>query len=333
MPELRRDPIINRWVIIAEDRARRPHDFVVEHAAPQGGFCPFCEGHEARTPPEVFAFRAGGSAPNTPGWRVRVVPNKFPVLQVEGDVEKRAHGMYDRMRGLGAHEVFVETPRHETSITALPDAHVAEILHAYKARLCDLKRDRRLLYGMLFKNVGLAGGASLEHTHSQLIATPVVPRRVVEELEGSRQFFDYRGRCVYCDIVDQEMSSDERMVMATERFVVVTAYAARFPFEMWLLPRRHQSHFEALTSEETDELAFVLRRVLRRLERALENPPYNYLLHTAPFNAESLDSFHWHLEIIPRVTRTAGFEWGTGFYINPVPPETAAEFLRKMEDA
>jgi UDPglucose--hexose-1-phosphate uridylyltransferase len=210
---------------------------------------------------------------------------------------------------------------------------VAEVLNAYKARLLDLKRDRRLHYGMLFKNVGLAGGASLEHTHSQLIATPVVPRRVIEEVQGSRRFFDYRDRCVYCDIIDQEMSSDERMVMSTDRFVVVTAYAARFPFEMWLLPRRHQSHFEAMTPEETEELAFVLKRVLRRLERALEKPPYNYLLHTAPFNAESLDSFHWHLEIIPRVTRTAGFEWGTGFYINPVPPETAAEFLRKMEDA
>ncbi len=328
MPELRKDPIIGGWVIVATDRAQRPHDFHVPKEVSRGGFCPFCEGNEKKTPAEIYAIRDPGTAPNEPGWRVRVVPNKFPVLRVEGNVEKRAHGMYDRMRGLGAHEVFIETPEHLTSMTPLSDAHVADILTAYQARLIDLQRDGRMRYGMLFKNVGAQAGASLEHTHSQLIVTPVVPRRVAEEINGARRFYDYRDRCVYCDIIDQEMSGDERVVMTTDHFVAVTPYASRFPFETWILPRRHESHFERSRRPEIEDLAFTLKRVLKRIEGALDCPPLNYMIHTAPFNVAPLDHYHWHIEIIPRVTRTAGFEWGTGFYINPVPPETAAEYLR-----
>jgi len=332
MPELRKDPIIGRWVIVATERAARPHDFQTEPTAKKGGFCPFCTGNEGRTPPEVYAVRNPGTAPDTPGWKVRVVPNKFPVLRIEGDVEKRAHGMYDRMQGLGAHEVFVETPEHLTTLTPLPDDHITLVLEAMRSRLNDLKRDRRMEYGMLFKNVGLAGGASLEHTHSQLIVTPVVPRRVQEEINGSRRHFEYRDRCVYCDIIDQEMSVDERMVMATDRFLAVTPYASRFPFETWILPRKHASHFEDSDRDALEDLAFILKRVLLRIEGALENPPLNFMIHTAPFRSGPLEHYHWHIEIIPRVTRTAGFEWGTGFYINPVPPEAAAEYLRQSSE-
>jgi galactose-1-phosphate uridylyltransferase (family 1) len=328
--ELRKDPVIDRWVIISGLRNNRPHDFKVDSPKRESDFCPFCEGNEKKTPPEIYAIRREGTVANDPGWRVRVVPNKFPVLTVEGSVEKRAHGMYDRMRGLGAHEVFIETPRHLTSITELPEEGVRDVLSAYRARLLDLERDSRLRYGMLFKNVGALGGASLEHTHSQLIATPVVPRRVMEELAGAQRFFEWRDRCVFCDIIDQELSDEERLVLKTERFVAITPYAARFPFETWILPRRHSSHFEASSAADIEELAFVLRRVLRKLELALKTPPYNYMFHTAPFQTPPLPSFHWHIEVIPRVTRTAGFEWGTGFYINPVAPETAAAFLREM---
>lgn len=328
MPELRKDPVIGRWVIIATERAQRPHDFHAPKETPKGGFCPFCEGNEKKTPAEVYSIRREGTRPDEPGWQVRVVPNKFPVLRIEGNQEKRAHGMYDRMRGLGAHEVFIETPVHMTTMTPLSDAHVTGILTAYQARLFDLARDGRMRYGMLFKNVGKEGGASLEHTHSQLIVTPVVPRRVEEELSGARRFYEYRDRCVFCDIIDQEMSTDERMVMTTDHFVAVVPYASRFPFETWILPRRHESHYERSSPQELEDLAFILRRVLRRIEGALENPPLNYMIHTAPFNVDPLDHYHWHIEIIPRVTRTAGFEWGTGFYINPVPPESAAEYLR-----
>jgi UDPglucose--hexose-1-phosphate uridylyltransferase len=251
---------------------------------------------------------------------------------VEGDLEKRAHGMYDRMRGIGAHEVFIETPEHETNLTALSDSHVAEVLLLYRERLVDLQKDGRMAYGLLFKNVGRAAGASLEHTHSQLIVTPVVPRRVSEEISGARRFYDNRDRCVYCDILDQEMSVDERLVMVTDRFVAITPYASRFPFETWVLPRRHSARFESSTQEELDDLGFLLKRVLGRIEVALDRPPYNYMIHTSPLREDPKEHFHWHLEIIPRVTKTAGFEWGTGFYINPVPPEAAADFLRKTGD-
>jgi UDPglucose--hexose-1-phosphate uridylyltransferase len=332
MPELRKDPIIGRWVIIATERAKRPHDFRTESEEPKGGFCPFCEGNEQKTPPEVFAMRDTGSYKDAPGWRVRVVPNKFPVLRIEGEPEKRAHGMYDRMRGIGAHEVFIETPQHITTMTPLPDDHVAEIMFSYKARLKDLRKDPRLQYGMLFKNVGSAAGASLEHTHSQLIVTPIVPRRVMERLAGAQRFYEFHDRCVYCDIIDQELSVNERLVMETDRFLAVAPYASRFPFETWILPKRHCPRFELATAEELTDLGFLLKRVLRRIETALENPPYNMMLHNLGFNMPDYDHYHWHMEVIPRVTRVAGFEWGTGFYINPVPPEDAASFLRKTND-
>lgn len=332
MPELRKDPVIGRWVIVAEERAKRPTDLITPEEPSSPGFCPFCPGHESKTPPEVFAYREPGTARDGAGWRVRVVPNKFPVLRVEGALDKRAYGMYDRMRGIGAHEVFIETPEHLRSLTPLSDRHVADILTAYRERLLDLCRDDRLKYGMLFKNVGRAAGASLEHTHSQLIVTPVVPRRVSDELEGARKHFEYRGRCVFCDIIQQELGMDERIVMVTDRFIALAPYASRFPFETWILPREHASHYETLRSPEIEDLAFVLKRVLTRLEGALGAPPYNYMVHTGPFNGGALDHYHWHIEIIPRLTRTAGFEWGTGFYINPVPPESAAEYLRKTPD-
>jgi UDPglucose--hexose-1-phosphate uridylyltransferase len=319
-------------VIIAEERAMRPHDFHREKEPSKPGFCPFCEGNESKTPPEIAAIRAAGSAPDGPGWSVRVVSNKFPVLRVEGDLEKRAHGMYDRMRGIGAHEVFIETPKHETNLTVLSDSHVADVIRLYRERLVDLRKDSRMAYGLIFKNVGQAAGASLEHTHSQLIVTPVVPRRVTEEINGARRFYEYRDRCVYCDILDQEMSVDERLVMVTDRFAAITPYASRFPFETWVLPRRHSSRFESLTQEEIEDLAFLLKRVLGRIEIALDEPPYNFMVHTSPLREEPTEHYHWHLEIIPRVTKTAGFEWGTGFYINPVPPEAAADFLKKTAE-
>jgi UDPglucose--hexose-1-phosphate uridylyltransferase len=332
MPELRKDPVIGRWVIIATERAKRPHDFHGDPEPPKGGFCPFCGGNETKTPPEVFAYRAPTSSPDEPGWRVRVVPNKFPVLRIEGEPEKRAAGMYDRMQGIGAHEVFIETPQHLTSMTPLSDPEVTEIMRSYKERLIDLAKDPRLHYGMLFKNVGLAAGASLEHTHSQLIVTPIVPQRILERLSGARRFYEFHDRCVYCDIIDQELSVESRLVMETESFLAITPYASRFPFETWVLPKEHSSRFESTSNADLADLGFLLKRVLGRIEKALEHPPYNFMIHNTGFRMPDYEHYHWHIEIIPRVTRVAGFEWGTGFYINPVPPEDAAEFLRNTND-
>jgi UDPglucose--hexose-1-phosphate uridylyltransferase len=323
--------VLGRWVIIATERAARPSDFKSEAQPPKSGFCPFCKGNEAKTPPEIMAYREAGSRPNEGGWRVRVVPNKFPALRVEGDLGKVGYGIYDMMNGIGAHEVIIETPEHQTSLAPLSEANIREVLWAYRDRLVDLKKDRRLVYGMVFKNVGSVAGASLEHTHSQLICTPIVPRTVVGEMNGAQEFFRYRGRCLFCDMIQQEVDSAKRVVLDGPQFVSFAPFASRFPFETWILPRQHSSHFENLQRMEVDELARTLKVVLTKLERSLENPPYNYILHTAPFNTADLEHFHWHIEIIPRLTKVAGFEWGTGFYINPVPPEKAAEFMRGVE--
>ena len=210
MPDLRKDPIVGRWVIIATSRAKRPHDFDTTPQRLKGRFCPFCEGNEDKTPNEIIAYRRPNTQRNRPGWRVRVVPNKFPALEIEGELNKRGEGIYDMMRGVGAHEVIVESPQHVMSTSELSEEQVREVLWVYRDRLVDLKKDPRLVYGMIFKNVGAAAGASLEHTHSQLIVTPIVPINVWEEMTGSLEFYNYRGRCVYCDMIQQELAMEKR---------------------------------------------------------------------------------------------------------------------------
>jgi UDPglucose--hexose-1-phosphate uridylyltransferase len=331
MPDLRKDPIVGRWVIVAKSRAKRPHDFASTSSMRSGQFCPFCAGHEENTPAEILAYRSPGSAPNGPGWRVRVVPNKFPALEIEGDLNKRGEGMYDMMRGVGAHEVIIESPEHIVSTSELTEDLLRDVFWVYRERLADLKKDQRLVYGMLFKNVGAAAGASLEHTHSQLIVTPIVPISVQEEMTGSLEFYNYRGRCVFCDMIQQELSTEKRIVLDTPGFVAFAPFASRFPFETWILPKPHASHYESIQKHATEELARVMKQVIGKIEIALDNPAYNYIVHTAPFDSPELRHYHWHIEIIPRLTKTAGFEWGTGFYINPVPPEEAAGFLREVE--
>ncbi|HEV3344494.1 MAG TPA: galactose-1-phosphate uridylyltransferase [Pirellulales bacterium] len=331
MPDLRKDPIVGRWVIVAKSRAKRPHNFVSTPQLVPGSFCPFCEGHEAYTPNEIVAYRPAGSAANGGGWRLRVVPNRFPALEIEGDLNKRGDGIYDMMRGVGAHEVIIESPRHLLSTSELAEDDLRDVLWVYRDRVVDLKKDTRLVYGMIFKNVGAAAGASLEHTHSQLIVTPIVPVTVMEEMKGSQEFYRYRGRCVFCDMVQQELAGEKRIVLDTPGFVAFCPFASRFPFETWVLPKPHSSHYENIQKHSVEELARVLRQVIGNIELALDRPGYNYIVHTAPFDSPELGHYHWHIEIIPRLTQTAGFEWGSGFYINPVPPEEAAAFLRDVE--
>jgi UDPglucose--hexose-1-phosphate uridylyltransferase len=328
MPELRKDPVVGRWVIIATERARRPSDFVTEPVRPRATTCAFCEGNELQTPPEVLAGRPPDSRPNTPGWTYRVVPNKFPALRIEGELEPSGEGLFDRMNGVGAHEVVIETPRHDASLAGLSVDTVTDVLLAYRERMVDLKKDPRFAYVLVFKNHGEAAGASLEHPHSQLIATPIIPIMVSEELVGSAQYYDLKERCVWCDMVRQERRGRARLVLESPEFVGLAPFAPRFPFETWILPTRHRAAFEESTEEELRGVAETLGEVLRRMDQVLGEPPYNFMLHTAPFREAQLESFHWHLEVIPKLTRVAGFEWGSGFFINPVPPEAAAEALR-----
>lgn len=333
MPELRRDPVVGRWVIISTERAGRPHDFIVTCVSrnPAVGLCPFCPGQERFTPPEILAYRPQPGAPNSPGWTVRVVPNKFPALQVEGDMGREGIGLYDRMNGIGAHEVIIETAEHKSVLADLPVKQIEDVLWAYRDRIVDLKRDVRLRYILVFKNHGAAAGATQEHTHSQLIALPIIPTSVTEEIEGCRAHFTQKERCIYCDMIRQELADRVRVVTENPEFVSIAPFAARFPFEMWILPKRHAAYFEESQKTQFEFLARMLSECLRRMDRALSNPAYNYVLHTSPLHERTGEFYHWHLELIPKLTQVAGFEWGTGFYINPVTPEESAKFLRELD--
>jgi UDPglucose--hexose-1-phosphate uridylyltransferase len=331
MPELRKDPIHGRWVIIATERGRRPSDFAIEHPHPTGGFCPLCEGNEDKTPPEVLSYRNNGTPPDSPGWSLRVVPNKFPALRIEGDLDRAGEGMFDKMNGVGAHEVVIETPLHEETLATLPFKAVENVLWAYRQRILDLRGDQRLRYVLVFKNHGVAAGASLEHSHSQLIALPIVPRRVSEEIEGAKNYFHYKDRCVFCDIVRQELQQKVRVISENKSFVSVAAFASRFPFETWILPKKHYSHFESMEVADYEQAAQSLSDTLHRMNQVLGDPPYNFIIHSSSFSDGDRDYYHWHFEIMPKLTKVAGFEWGTGFYINPTPPEQAAMYLREAK--
>lgn len=332
MPELRKDPIVGRWVIIATERGKRPSDFGQIDAPKTVGFCPFCPGNEAKTPPEVYALRPTDTAADAPGWSVRVVSNKFPALQIEGTLNRKAEGIYDRMNGVGAHEVLIETPDHSLELSQLPEEQIDRVLIACRERILDLAKDRRFRYVQVFKNHGEAAGASLEHSHTQLIATPIVPRRVVEELKGCADHYELKERCIICDVIDQETSTGKRLVCENEDYITLEPFASRFPFETWILPKRHEHFFEDAFRGNFRSLAGILKETLQRLNVALNRPPYNYVLHTSPCNDwEGPRHYHWHIEIMPKLTKVAGFEWGTGFYINPTPPEEAAAYLREVD--
>jgi len=329
MPELRKDPIISRWVIISTERGKRPSSFTPPDKKTHDDFCPLCPGNEDKTPPEVFAHRPAGSRPNTPGWSLRVVPNKFPALRIEGELDRRGDGIYDKMNGIGAHEVIIECPEHDATLASVSREHFEKVLLSYRDRMNELYRDRRFKYMAIFRNQGEVAGASLAHPHSQIIALPIVPRRVMEELEGSKAYFNYKERCVFCDIVRQEKEQATRVVHENREFIAIAPFASRFPFEIWILPKNHSSAFEDIPHFHYTSLAELFSDTLKRLSLCLNDPPYNFMLHTSPVSEKFNDFYHWHFEIIPRLTRVAGFEWGSGFYINPTAPEDAAQSLRE----
>lgn len=330
MPELRKDPIVNRWVIISTERGQRPRDFPSPAPKIHQGSCPFCPGNEGMTPPELLAYRPNPSPPNGPGWSLRVTPNKFPALKIEGRMERVGEGMYDRMNGIGAHEVLIESPGHTAELDELPPEQVEACWWAFKQRFVDLKKDGRFRYILIFKNHGEAAGASLEHSHMQLIALPIVPELVNDEIAGARRHFEYKERCIFCDLIAQEQGDRQRVVAENDGFICVCPYAPRFPYEMWLLPKEHLPRFEESSADTFFHLARLLKDCLRRMHTALGAPPYNLVLHTSPINGKEDDTYHWHIEIMPKLTKLAGFEQGTGFYINPTLPEDAAATLRNI---
>ncbi len=320
MPELRKDPIVDRWVIFAPERARRPFDHPVLAESPRAaGVCPFCEGNEASTPSELLAERRPDTCANQPGWSIRVIPNQFPAL------DDQPHSTT-----VGVHDVIIECPQHESRFEDLSPGQIHRILDVYRRRMAQLAQDPRLVFGMLFKNAGASAGASLEHCHSQLLALDHIPTLVAAEHAAARFFWDANGRCLFCDLLERELALGDRIVLTTEHFVCLTPYASRFALEMWIVPRRHSPAFEM--ASELEELAAMLRRVLRRLQNANEACAYNFYIHTDAWNGRGTPAYHWHLEILPRKTGIAGFEWGTGCYINAVFPEDAAQRLRQAEE-
>ena len=339
MPELRKDPIIGRWVIISTERSKRPDQFGSMDPGPQEGECPFCEGHESQTPPEILAVRPTKTRPNEPGWEVRIVPSIKPLLHIEGGLDRRGKGLFDVMSGIGAHEVIIETPLHINNIADLSAEQISRAINRCRERIVDLEKDRRFKYVLVFKNYGWAAGAGrIKHARSQIIATPVTPRRVKEELRGCQRYFEYHERCVFCDLIRQEIEMKERVVLDIDGFIAVVPFASRYPFEVWILPKEHSPDFQNTRPEMILDFSRVLKLVLLKLKKCLNDPPYNFILHTAPFRRQkagywkTIDAdYHWHLEMTPRLTRVAGFEWGTGFYINSATPEKAAEGLRKVK--
>ena len=327
MPELRKDYVTDTWVVFSTVRSKRPEEFRAPGKKTPAEKCPFCYGHEHMTPPEILAYRKEGPR-NGSGWWIRCVPNKYPALEVEGEVHHRVRQLFHSVNGVGAHEVIVETPDHDATMSELSDFQVQEIITAYKQRYLDLTKDKRFKYILIFKNHGEKAGASQTHPHSQLIATPIVPRRIMEEVTaGIRHYEATGGSCIWCDIVETEQEEEKRVVSENEMFIALSPYAARFPFETWILPKAHETAFEDITDQERTPFARILKDALGRLNRILDDPPFNYYIHTSPTDRKD-SRYHWHLEITPRLTETAGFERGTGVYINPVMPEDAAQILR-----
>lgn len=332
MPELRKDPIVNRWVVVNVEKPYLPQDFKIAPTTWKGHQgCVFCSGGENLTPPEIefYPYDAKRKA-NTPGWNVRVVPNKFPALKIEGDLNKHALGIYDACNGVGAHEVIVDNPDHYKGLADLADTDVENILRAYRSRSLDLRKDKRFKYILIFKNVGVEAGASLEHGHSQLIALPMVPKNVKEEVKGAKHYYDFRQRCIFCDMMAYERDSKERIVLETEDFFVFCPLSSRFSFEVWILPQKHVADFGLITDKEVASLATVLKDVIRRLKKVLGEHAYNYIVHTLPVNTNGFAGYHWHIEIMPKLTKVAGFEWGSGFYVVFTPPEVAAKYLKEV---
>ena len=330
MPELRKDPIIGCWVIIATERAKRPNDFKPEKDAIVGnGSCPFCEGNEKLTPPEVDADRPSATV-DSPGWLTRTVPNKYPALENSTNLDKSSSGMFDVMKGVGLHEVIIESPDHDKQLADLSVDQIKRVIAVYKRRSLILGKDERFKYVLIFKNYGLAAGASLEHSHTQLISLPIIPRRVIGELEGMKRYFDQKKKCVFCDMIEQESKEGKRQICENDDFYAFCPFASRSPFEICIAPKKHQHAFTDISEGQIDSFAKILKDILMRIKVLLDNPPYNFIIHTSPLNGNTNELCHWHVELMPKLTKIAGFEWGTGFYINSTPPELASECLREV---
>ncbi len=332
MSELRQNFATKEWVVIATERARRPEEMARHEARKPVGHlvpgCPFCPGNENLTPPEVLRVPLSKDVP----WHARVVPNKFAALSREAQLTRTVTRCSRRVvNGFGVHDVIIETPDHAQVMALMPDSYVAEILRIYKTRYDELSLDPRIAHVTIFKNHGLDAGTSLEHPHSQLIATPVISLQVRERFQHAVRHFDDFGECMFCQMIEEELEEQTRIVSLSEHFVALEPYASPAPFCTQIYPRRHMASFGDVSAAEINDLARMLRSTLARLYHGLADPDFNFTIRSAPAENVGVKYFHWYLSIIPRLTRVAGFELGSGMFINTVLPEAAAEFLRKVD--
>ena len=322
MSEYRQDPLTKNWVIIAAHRGQRPDEFAVSQWQRSAVECPFCAGHEAETPPEIARYLA----PGREEWLVRVVPNKYPAVHAAANGFSPTRYPFRRSAARGAHEVVIESPTHALNLTDLPQIFTELAFQAYADRLLEHRRRGVSAYGVVFKNSGAEAGASLEHVHSQVLTTSLVP----PALASLHARWKRQARTVnaFQKFLEDELTADCRVVARTSSFVAICPFASRVPFEMRVLPLERAPYFERTSRDQLAELAQLMYDLLRRIDAVTQRGPYNLIIHTAPFDTPPHDYYHWHMEIVPRVTRTAGFEWGSGCYINPMAPEHAAERLR-----
>ncbi|MBI3084512.1 MAG: galactose-1-phosphate uridylyltransferase [candidate division NC10 bacterium] len=326
---LRRDPVSLRWVVISPGRAELPFPGLpVRPPGVPAEACPFCPGNEAKAGPEIHVEREPGSPANGRGWWVRVVADKYPILHIEGGLEKSAEGMYDSMNAIGAHEILVETPEHDQHWAALEVLQLDRILRACQQRSVDLRNDPRFRHVIWVKNHGLPTSL-FQHQHSHIVASPFVPPAIEEELRGFGTYVRWKERCVLCDVVKQECAVGHRIILQEGTVLAFAPFAPRFPYETWIVPTDHAHDFGATRTAVLRDLARALQGIVTRIRHLLNDPPYTLVLHSSPLGEFTREEYHWHLELVPRPPQVLGLEWGTGIYINPVPPEVAAERLRQ----
>ena len=333
MSEFRQDLVTKEWVLIAPSRSGRPHEFprspaITESLPEVLNTCVFCPGNENKTPEEILR------TPKSGDWRIRVVPNKFSVLEL--DAHKKFRNFYTSLPGIGSHEVLI-TRAHNQPTVLQSEEQIREVLGVYKQRIQELEKHPAVKYVHVIQNYGKLAGASLIHPHSQIFAMPFVGPHVQHEMKGSNAHYNIFDRCIYCEIIDHETARKERVVLETEKFLVICPYESKMPYQMRILPKTHSARFEHIPDEERRELASVLKSVLSKIYYKLGNPAYNYYIHSMPFLrspnvSHNEKAYHWHLVIMPRINIWAGLELGTEIYVNTIPPEQAAEYLRGASD-
>lgn len=332
MSELRLNRATKEWIIVAPKRAKRPHEFYrekhQEKLPPFDPDCPFCPGNEDKTPPEVFALRDKKTKPNSPGWRIRVVTNKYPALDPNKKIIEITGEFFKSTTGVGKHEVIIESTQHNQSLATLSLKQVQEVCEVYWKRYLALKDDKRFKLIIIFRNHGTSAGTSLKHPHSQLIALPLVPASIRHLLEEAMRYYDDHGSCVFCDMIHQELLHKKRIIFDTKEFVVFHPFASRTPFETWIVPKKHNACFGNVDQDEVRAMVSVLKRILEKLYSKLDDPDYNLMIRTAPIKDAFEDYYHWYIQILPRLTTPAGFELGSGVFINTSLPEETAKFIR-----